>query len=179
MITADIEKLKYPIGKYSKPDNVTIEKIEEWKKSIETFPMRLKNETENLSDEELNFRYRPESWTIRQLIHHCADSHMNAVIRFKLALTENNPTVKPYNENAWSELLDTKIAIPAFSIQIIEGLHHRWVLLLQSMSAADFKKTFYHPENKKTVSLEECLAQYAWHAEHHLAQVIQAKEMHF
>ncbi|MFZ5553283.1 MAG: YfiT family bacillithiol transferase [Bacteroidota bacterium] len=179
MITENTEKLKYPIGRYTKPAAVTTERIEEWKKSIETFPERLRKETENLTDAELNYRYRPESWTIRQLIHHCADSHMNAFIRFKLALTEDHPTVKPYDENKWSELLDTKIGLPDFSVKIIEGLHHRWVLVLQSMSSSDYKKTFYHPENKNTVSLDECLAQYAWHAEHHLAHIIQAKQMKF
>src|ERR1035438_5796075 len=145
-ITPDIEQLKYPIGKYQRPQEFTKEKYIECIKTIELFPSRLIKEISNLSDEQLDTPYRPYGWTIKQVVHHCADSHYNAFIRFKLALTEDKPTIKPYLEDKWAKLPDTTLAPIEFSLQILEGLHKRWIILLKSMSEEDFKRQFIHPE---------------------------------
>lgn len=170
----DFEKLKYPIGKYTKPDNITPEMLQDYISIIESFPQRTKQEVESLSEEQLNFTYRPEGWTIRQLVHHCADSHLNAFTRFKLALTEYKPTIKPYMEALWAELADSGLPVEP-SLKIIEGLHLRWAVLLKSMSPEDFQKSFMHPEHNRVFLLEESLALYAWHCRHHLEHIRGAK----
>lgn len=167
----DTEQLKYPIGKFSMPEEFTPESINEFITVIENFPEQLKNAAGNLSDEQLNTSYRPGGWTIRQVVNHVADSHANSMIRFKLALTEENPTIKPYFEERWAELADTKTIPVAAALLMIEGIHGRWTALLKSMTAADFEKTFFHPESKRTWKLNQTLALYAWHSKHHLAHV--------
>ncbi|WP_407405136.1 YfiT family bacillithiol transferase [Chryseobacterium sp.] len=121
---------------------------------MEEFPQKLKLETENLTDEDFNKKYRPGGWTIRQIVNHCADSHMNSLIRFKLAMTEDLPTIKPYSEDLWAELADSKNFPIESSIKILEGLHERWVVFLKSMSENDFEKAFIHPETQEKVSLK-------------------------
>src|SRR3970040_1764291 len=157
----NLEKLKFPIGKCPKIDDVAKNDLENWIATIENFPSKLKNLTSPLSVEELNWIYRPKGWSIKQVVHHCADSHINSLIRFKLALTEDVPTIKPYEEALWAELADGKSNDISPSLQIIEGVHARWVLLLKSFGEKELKRQFFHPENLKIASLEETIGVYA------------------
>jgi hypothetical protein len=128
-----------------------------------------------LNEQQLNTPYREGGWTVRQVVHHVPESHMNAYIRFKLALTETDPTVKPYDEAAWAETADVRETPIEVSLALVENLHARWVILLRSMSDADFKKQFVHPDNG-VVSLEKNLALYAWHGKHHVAHITSLRE---
>lgn len=169
-----LEKLKFPIGKCPKIDDVSPNDLAAWIETIENFPSNIKTLTSTLSVEELNWIYRPKGWSIKQVVHHCADSHINSLIRFKLALTEDVPTIKPYEEALWAELADGNSNNILPSIQIIEGVHARWVLLLKSLGGKELKRQFFHPENLKIASLEETIGVYAWHCNHHLAHIEQA-----
>jgi uncharacterized damage-inducible protein DinB len=171
----DIEKLKYPIGKFQRLENVESEQIEEWIDIIAQFPAKLRDEVKNLTELEFQKQYRPNGWTIKQVVNHCADSHMNSFIRFKLALTEETPTIKPYFEDRWAELPDTKDFPVESSLKILEGLHERWVNLLNNLSDQDLERQFRHPERSDLISLKTTIALYAWHCEHHLAHVQIAK----
>lgn len=170
----NLEKLKFPIGKFLRPDPISKNDLETWIATIENFPSNIKNLTQTLSVEELNWIYRPKSWKIKQVVHHCADSHINSFVRFKLALTEDVPTIKPYEEALWAELADGNSDDILPSLQIIEGIHSRWVLLLKSLGSTELKRQFFHPENLKISSLEETIGVYAWHCNHHLAHIEQA-----
>lgn len=172
---SDIESLRYPIGRLKLPDEIQDDQIREWIRTIEIFPSKIRELTESLSVEELDWRYRPDGWTIRQVVHHCADSHMNSITRFKLALTEEVPTIKPYLEDKWAELPDSKAPI-SISLSLIEGLHARWILLLKSMKEDDFSRKLFHPESEKEFTLRSMLGLYAWHCDHHLAHIKQALE---
>lgn len=171
-----LQQLKYPIGSFQRPSNITRDQISEWIDTIEQFPALLKKETQDLNQGQLLWQYRPEGWTILQVVHHCADSHMNALIRFKLALTEENPTIRPYNESAWAKLPDGNEAPIALSLTLLTNLHARWTILLKHLSPQDFERTFFHPEYQKSFRLDVNLALYAWHCGHHLAHVKQAKQ---
>ncbi len=175
MTNQDLQQLKYPIGPFQPAKTIETKHLEKWIHEIETFPSRLKEMTQFLNMEKLQWKYRPDGWTIQQIIHHCADSHTNAFFRFKLALTEDNPTIRPYNENAWAQLADVQEVPISYSQMIIEGIHTRWLALLKKMSPEDFKKTFFHPEHQKTFTLDVNLGLYAWHGSHHLAHIQQAK----
>lgn len=166
-----IIKLKYPIGKFARPEIIDSEQIESWINEIELFPERIKELTEKLSDEDLRLRYRPEGWTIQQIVHHCSDSHMNSFIRFKLSITEDLPTIKPYYEDKWAEMPDYNSVNIIESIKIIEGLHSRWIVLLKSLSLDDLNREFLHPEHGKKLTLGENIGIYAWHSNHHLAHI--------
>ena len=146
-----------------------------WINRISTFPARLHKEVIGLKNEQLDTAYRPDGWTIRQVIHHCADSHMNSFIRFKLALTEDNPTIKPYWEDRWGELVDSKMAIE-FSLHILDGLHTRWTALLDSLTEAELKREFKHPEHSTPFKIDEYIGMYAWHSNHHLAHITELKK---
>jgi hypothetical protein len=170
-----IDKLKYPIGKFQNPDQIDQMQIEHWIKILEEFPEKLSAEVKNLSEADFGKQYRPNGWTIRQVVNHCADSHMNSFIRFKLALTEDTPTIKPYFEDRWAELPDTEDFPIYSSLQLLAGLHARWVYLLRSLTYEDWNKEFKHPETGRLISLRTNLGIYAWHCEHHLAHVRNAK----
>jgi hypothetical protein len=170
-INSDIEHLRYPIGKWKKPATYEFAKVAEQITIIGDFPEKIKNETADLSEEKLDTPYRPEGWTVRQVVHHCADSHMNALIRFKLALTENKPTIKPYAENKWAELADGKSLPVIVSLQLLEALHTRWTVLLSSLSDDQWQLGFIHPEHGGEMKLFEVVSLYAWHCEHHLGHV--------
>ena len=172
----NIDKLRYPVGKFLNPEIVDQSQIDSWISTLETFPERLEREVLGLSDTQLEQRYRPSGWTIRQVVHHCADSHINSFMRFKLALTEETPTIKPYFEDRWAELPDTKDFPIISSLQLLGGLHARWVYLLRSLSDEDWNKEFKHPETGRLISLKTNLGIYAWHCEHHLAHVRNAKQ---
>lgn len=171
----DIEKLRYPIGKYTAPETYTDEIISGWVKDIETLPQLIKAEVSGLSGDTLQQTYRPGGWTIQQLVHHCADSHMNAFIRFKLALTENNPTIKPYMETLWAELPDTVDMPINASLLILEGVHARMATLLKSLTSEQLQRTFIHPEHNRTQSIAFTIGSYAWHGNHHLSHIKIAK----
>jgi len=171
-----LEQLKHPIGKFEKPEIITKDILAKWISEISTFPTRLINEVNHLTDEQLDTPYRPNGWTIRQVIHHCADSHMNSLIRFKLALTEDQPTIKPYFEERWAELFDSKsMPIPP-SLKIIEGIHDRWTTLLNNLNNEDYQRVFIHPEHGKRIRIDENIGIYAWHCNHHLAHITEAKK---
>ena len=170
----ELERLKYPIGKFIKPDVISSNQVNEWIMEIELFPSRLSELVKDLTVQELHWQYRPDGWTIQKVVHHCADSHMNSFIRFKLSLTENTPTIKPYFEDKWAELPDTTEAPILESIQILYGLHSRWVLLLKSLTQDDLQKAFIHPEHGRRITVAENIGIYAWHSNHHLAHIKQA-----
>ena len=172
----DLEQYKYPIGKFIKPEIITREILHSWIEDIETLPERLKKEVENLSERQLDTPYRQDGWTLRQVIHHLADAHLNAFIRVKLALTEENPVVKPYFEERWAELPDSQNFPVRPSLKIIKGIHQRWSFLLKTLSEQDFQKVFIHPENNREFKLEEILGIYAWHGNHHLAHISTLKK---
>lgn len=171
----DLDKLKYPIGKFQQPEIVEKEQIEDWIKIIEEFPKKLTAEVRNLDVADLQKNYRPDGWTIMQVVNHCADSHMNSMMRFKLALTEDTPTIKPYLENLWAELSDSKGFPIESALKILEGLHERWVHLLKGLSEQDLERQFIHPESNALISIKTNIGIYAWHCEHHLAHVKNAK----
>jgi uncharacterized damage-inducible protein DinB len=171
-MSIDIEFLKYPIGKFKLPESIDSASIREAIETLKSFPSLIFTAVSPLSPEQLDTPYRPGGWTVRQLIHHCADSHMNAFIRFKLALTEQNPTIKPYEEAEWARLSDSNLPIEP-SLELIKAIHLKWVTLLESMESEDFKKTFFHPEKQKSQSLDGVTLMYAWHSTHHLAHVQQ------
>ncbi len=140
-----------------------------WVAEIERAPARLCAAVSGLSDKQLDTTYR--NWTIRQIVHHLADSHLNSYVRFKLALTEERPTIKPYDESRWSLLIDAQRADIEPSLRVLEGLHTRWACLLRSLAPAAYERTFYHPESQEIVPLWRALAYYVWHARHHTAQI--------
>ncbi len=168
---SDIDKLKYPIGRFQRPTTITPEMLESYITTIATFPARLSAALEGFSEDDLNTPYRPEGWSIRQVVHHCADSHMNSLMRYKLALTEDIPTIKPYFEDRWASLPDSKSMGIESAFLLLEGLHAKWAFLLKNMTEADFKRTFFHPEQQREIPLDVTTALYAWHCDHHLGHV--------
>jgi hypothetical protein len=175
MSATDLENLRYPIGKYVKPESFTKGVITDFIRIISNFPDKLKKEVAHLSDEQLNTQYRPDGWTILQVVHHCADSHLNSFIRFKLTLTEDKPTIKPYFEDRWAELADGKSIPIDSSLVLLDGLHRRWTVLLISLSDSELERKFIHPEYGKELQLNEFIGFYAWHCEHHLRHITDLK----
>jgi len=176
MEALDLEKLKYPIGKFEFPMEYSSEYLLDKILEIESFPERLKKETLHLTDEQLDTPYRPNGWTVRQVIHHCAESHMNCFIRIKWALTENNPVIKPYDETLWSELPDNlKMPIQP-TLTLLEGLHFRLVYIMRNLTDADLEKSFVHPENNSEYRIKQLIGTYAWHGNHHLAHITTLKK---
>lgn len=167
----ELFKLRYPIGKFSPPSSISGADIDRYIKTIEKTPGKLRSVVENLNDDILDTRYRPDGWTVRQVIHHLPDSHMNSYIRFKLGLTEDTPEIKTYDEAKWAELGDSKSTPVETSLALLESLHKRWADLLKSMSQDDFIKTVRHPEWGR-IRLDVMLAIYDWHCRHHLAHII-------
>lgn len=174
MAQNDLYKLRYPIGEFTVPSTITAQDIKKGISVLTNFPTEIKERVIHLSSEELNYAYRPEGWTIKQVVHHCADSHMNSLIRFKLALTEDCPTIKPYHEALWAELQDYKTDDLEASLAIITGVHHKLALLLTSFTMEDLGKQFNHPDQNKFIRLDEAILMYAWHSQHHLAHIDQA-----
>ena len=146
MVPENLNHLRYPIGKYVKIEHPTESQILEWMETIECLPENLINLTKNMSIEQLQWPYRPEGWTIKQVIHHLADSHMNSIIRFKLALTEDIPTIKPYFEDRWALLADNNDNHIGDTLSLLKGLHAKWVVLLRSLTKDDLKREYIHPE---------------------------------
>ncbi|HQW84257.1 MAG TPA: putative metal-dependent hydrolase [Ferruginibacter sp.] len=169
------ENLKYPIGKYIvQPFSNTL--FAEWLIDIKNLPQHLENAVLNLDEVQLDTAYREDGWTIKQVVHHVADSHMNAYIRFKLGLTEDNPTIKPYDEAAWALLSDTKNLPINISLTLLHSLHIRFYELLKNMTVDDMDRTIFHPDHKKQFTLWELLGMYAWHGKHHTAHITSLRE---
>jgi len=166
-----IEQRRYPVGPFEWGKEYSNEDIQKFIGTIEKFPARLKSLVQAMSDEQLDTQYREGGWNVRQVVHHVADSHMNAYIRFKLALTEDKPTIKPYNEKAWAELVDSKTLPISVSLGLLTGLHERWTTILKAMDDETFGRTFFHPEHMKMHNLVEILAMYAWHCDHHYEHI--------
>lgn len=164
------ERLQYPVGKFSPQESYTPEELTGLIQSIESLPAQVKSVFKKLSPEQLETPYRPGGWTARQVLHHIPDSHMNAYIRFKWALTEDTPVIKAYNEKAWAETYEIK-QDPALSVELLHALHAKWVTLLRSLSKEDLQKSFVHPETGKHIRLDRLIALYAWHGEHHLGHL--------
>lgn len=161
--------MKYPIGTFHFDGKITSSVTENWINEIEKLPALLRDAVKDLDDDHLDTPYRSEGWTVRQVIHHLADSHMNAYVRFKLALTEEKPVIKPYDETNWAKLSDYTLPVDT-SLSLLEALHKRWTNLLRSLTPADMKKTFIHPQSGE-VSVGQNIGIYAWHGKHHLAHI--------
>lgn len=166
-----MDSLRFPIGTFECPTIIENSDRLRWIASIQAFPQQLQQLVAGLDSTALSARYRTGGWTIQQVVHHCADSHMNSFIRMKLALTEINPTIKPYAEEKWAELADSATYPITTSLLLLEALHTRWTALFESLTAEQWQMTYYHPGNKQQVRLEEHLGIYAWHGEHHLAHI--------
>ncbi len=166
-----MEDLRYPIGKFTRPNVITKEHEQHWIHVLESFPERLENLVRSLSDEQLDTPYREGGWTIRQVVHHCSDSHHNSYIRFKWALTEDTPVIKPYDEKNWAELFDTKSAPIVPSIAHLKAVHAKLVYLLKGLTEEQLDRAFIHPADNKKVVLRENMGIYAWHSNHHFAHI--------
>jgi DinB superfamily len=169
------EDLRYPIGKYE-AHPFSDKQLQQWLLDIKNLPQHLENAIINLDAAQLNTVYREGGWMVKQVVHHVADSHMNAYMRFKLGLTENNPTIRPYDEVAWAELKDSLELPVNISLTLLHALHSRWYHILKNLSEADLQKTVFHPEHKKEMSLWFLLGMYAWHGRHHVAHVTNLRE---
>jgi hypothetical protein len=166
-----IEQLRFPIGPFEAPEEFSDIVIQHCISKIAALPQQLSETVADMTEAQLDTPYRPGGWTARQVIHHIADSHINSYTRFKLALTEDQPIIRPYDEVSWAELPDGKSAPIEISMDLIRSLHRRWVLVLQQMQHDQWQRTFLHPSNMRLWTLEYAVAMYAWHGEHHLAHV--------
>lgn len=168
------EDLRYPIGDFELPSGSSAEDRAEWIRTIRDLPSKIAASVEGLTEDQLDTPYRPGGWTVRQVVHHVADSHLNAYCRFKLALTEDNPTIKPYDEKSWADLSDSSMG-PSVSLQLIDSVHRRFTNLLENMSESDFSRTLNHPETGDW-ELSNMLALYSWHSKHHTAHIDSLRE---
>jgi hypothetical protein len=166
----DIQNLKFPIGEVSLKDKYSPEEISSFISDVEELPSLLRKELENISDEKLDTPYRPEGWTVRQVVHHIADSHLNSIIRMKLTLTENNPSIKPYDEAMWAKLPDYKTPI-SNTLDLIEALHKKMVTVMRNVKEEELERTYFHSEHNKTFKLAHLFHIYSWHGKHHLAHI--------
>lgn len=169
----DVNKvdLRYPVGRFDRNDRLTSTQRSVMIDEIAQAPQRMREAVAKLDDRQLATPYREGGWTVRQVVHHVPDSHLNAYIRFKWALTEESPTIKPYDETAWAELPDSRDTPVATSVVLLEKLHDRWVRLLRSLSEADFARTLRHPEHDGTMTLDTMVGLYSWHGRHHVAHI--------
>lgn len=164
------EKLRYPVGRFSPKDSYSTEELQHLINSIAILPVTVEALINKFNAQQLDTPYREGGWTARQVVHHLADSHMNAYIRFKWTLTEDTPLIKAYDEAAWAETPEVK-SDPLISLNLLKALHIKWVTLLEQLTPAQLAKQFLHPETKKHISLERMVATYAWHGEHHLGHL--------
>lgn len=172
----ELEQLAYPIGRFEVPDGYEEASLNQWISKIEAAPNWYDYVIENMDEAQLNTPYRPGGWTVIQVIHHIADSHMNGYIRLKLALTEQSPDIKPYNEKLWADLPDVQSVPINVSTTLIHALHRRWAAVLRSLKPEDWERTYYHPEQQKSIPLWEMTASYAWHCKHHFEHIFRLKE---
>jgi len=167
----ELEKLKYPIGHFKCPENITNDNVLNWIEVLETLPKRLSDLVENFSDSQLNTPYREGGWTVRQVVHHMADSHHHSYTRFKWALTENRPLIKVYQEKEWSNLIDARSAPIDLSLSYLTALHAKLVYLLKRLTPEDLENSYIHPDGNVNVSVAENIGKYAWHSNHHFAHI--------
>jgi hypothetical protein len=172
---ASLEDLKYPVGKFSYSGELSAADRAKCIGQIEQTPAKMRAAVQGLSPQQLDTPYRPEGWTVRQVVHHVPDSHMNAFIRFKLAMTEDEPTIKPYMEDKWALLADVPYTPVETSLALLELLHQRWVILLKSLTPAEFARKFKHPELGPQ-TLDRALAMYSWHGQHHVAHITRLRD---
>jgi uncharacterized damage-inducible protein DinB len=168
------EELKFPLGKFDRDQEITPASRREFIRTIRELPAKMRAAVADLTEEQLETPYRPEGWTVRQTVHHVADSHLNSMIRFKLALTEDAPTIRPYEEAAWAELSDSRLPVEV-SLRLLEALHERWAALLEAMSEEDWQRKLIHPDSGEW-TLERMLGLYDWHSRHHTAHVTSLRE---
>ena len=169
------QDLRYPIGRFQWEDNLSEARRGEMIGQIAETPAKVRAAVKGLTEQQFDTPYREGGWTVRQLVHHLADSHMNAYVRFKLALTEDEPTIKTYEQERWAETIDSRTAPPEISLSLLDGLHHRWAMLLRAMKPEDFARRFKHPELGE-LTLEKLLGVYAWHGRHHTAHITGLRE---
>lgn len=170
-----MEDVRYPIGKFTAQESHTSEELKNFIQRIQSFPDRIQGECKNLTNAQLDTPYRDGGWTVRQVIHHVADSHMNAYIRVKWMLTESTPVIKAYDEKAWAQTGET-LASPEISISLLKSLHGKWVVLLKSILPDQLQKQFIHPDTQKHVALHNLIGMYAWHGDHHLAHITELRK---
>lgn len=166
---------RYPVGEFKRKESITESERQELIQHIADAPAKLRSAVRGLTREQLDTQYREGGWTVRQIVHHLPDSHMNAYIRFKLTMTEDQPTIKPYKQQVWAELHDAKTAPVEYSLSLLESLHERWVMFLLSLKPSDFARTLNHPESG-VQHLDSVLQLYAWHSRHHVAQITSLRE---
>lgn len=171
MSYTEFKKLQFPVGDYIPNQNPSLEVFNSYVMDIEKFPSDVERLIKDIYIEQLNWKYRPNGWTVKQVIHHCADSHMNGFIRLKLSLTEDTPTIKPYLEAKWAELPDSETDSIEHSMNILKGIHKKWAILIKSLVKEQWHLAYYHPEYQTKVSLVEYIGLYAWHCQHHLAHI--------
>lgn len=169
-----LDALRYPTGKFQRPASLDTDARARAIDVIAGTPARLREAVRGLTAEQIETPYRPGGWVVRQVVHHVPDSHLNAFVRFKLALTENEPTIKPYDENEWAKLADTRVPLET-SLTLLEAVHERLVALLRAMTPRDFERMLVHPETGRQ-RLDQVLALYAWHGPHHIAQITSLRE---
>lgn len=167
----NLEKLRYPIGKFVCPKTISENQRNAWIRELESLPKKLDDLVRSLNDEQLDTPYRPQGWTVRQLIHHIADSHHHSYTRFKWALTEEEPVIKAYEEKSWSNLKDAKTAPIALSLRYIEIIHAKLVFLLKNLNDMEYEKYYIHPDGNVKITVAENIGKYAWHGNHHLAHI--------
>lgn len=168
--------VRYPIGPFVLEGEINAVRREGWISEIAEAPARLRSAVHGLTEAQFDTAYRDGGWTVRQVVHHLPDSHLNAYVRFKLALTEHNPTIRPYEEARWAELPDTAGTPIGVSLMLLEALHRRWVVLLRAMKEEEWSRTFFHPEHQKAFPLDRILAMYAWHGRHHVAHLTSLRD---
>lgn len=176
MSPEELEILRYPVGKYKVLENPNQEDLEHFIDTIEAAPAKLRATLDGLSASQLDTPYRPDGWTLRQVTHHVCDSHLNSFIRFKWTLTEDNPTIKTYHEALWAEQPEEKSGPIDLSLDLLDTLHRRWVVVLRNISAQEWNRTFVHPETNRTLNLKWLVGLYAWHGAHHTGHIQSLKD---
>lgn len=166
---------RYPLGKFASKESYTVAELNDSLERIQALPAKLQAALQGLSDSQLDTPYRDGGWTVRQVVHHLADSHLNAYVRVKWTLTEDTPIIKPYDEKAWATTPETA-ADPALSMGFLKALHVKWVLLLKSIPDSDLSRQFIHPATQRAVRLDQLMAMYAWHGDHHVAHITELRK---
>jgi hypothetical protein len=175
MDSQELETLRYPIGKFKFQGTESTQEITAWIEDIKSFPAQMRIAVSSLNPTQLSWPYRPDGWMIKQVLHHCVDSHMNALIRFKLALTEDAPIIRPYHEDLWAKLPEYQEDDLTHSLNMLDGIHHQMAALMSRLNEDELARVYVHPEHGRKFTLKEAIGLYAWHGNHHLAHIKQAQ----